>query len=664
MKKLLALPLLLLFAAVRAEELPLSGFAVTISGEAQAKLGDDGLAISMDRTDARVFLQPVAGAAAWDLSASDLLLIDLENTSSDQQLRINVRLVGGQELVTGAALNPGEKRTLRTRLPHRWPLTLPTGLKPPTQLDTHALSAIEFFMQWPFERSASGIVQCRVTSIRTAGEAETVADSAKASYLPFVDPYGQYVHGEWPEKVKSDDDLVRARATEKAVLERTARPSSWNEFGGWKDGPRLSATGSFRTEKVDGKWYFVDPSGNLFFSHGIDVVRAHSDAMKTRGREDWFVGSHNGADWQPVERNLQVKYGRTDYLAEFHADLEARLLGWGFNTIGDWASDAFLATARKTPYGLQLTDFNWKMPRIGKMKVYDVYDPVYIARMAGLLASEMSRTEVAKRSVDDPYCIGYFIDNELGFGRDGQIATELLACPPTQAAKIELLRVLRERHASIESLNAAWKSDYASWDALLANREAPKEQHHRVDTDAFTAAMMDRYFALCRESIKKTAPHRLYLGTRFVGTDSVRPWLYESCARHSDVLSVNIYAHSPANFPVDSYPDVPVLIGEFHFGVRQRGMLSPGLCLAGVDEEDRGLAYTRFLQGALAHPRIVGAHWFQFRDQPLLGRGDGEAYQIGFVDVADTPYPGLIKASRQVGESLYTYRMTGAPAQR
>ena len=61
----------------------------------------------------------------------------------------------------------------------------------------------------------------------------------------------------------------------------------------------------------------------------------------------------------------------------------------------------------------------------------------------------------------------------------------------------------------------------------------------------------------------------------------------------------------------------------------------------------------------LEHPNIVGAHWFQYIDQPYTARGssdDGENYQIGFVDGCDTPYPELIKASREVNWDLYKYR--------
>ncbi|MPM75719.1 hypothetical protein SDC9_122713 [bioreactor metagenome] len=56
---------------------------------------------------------------------------------------------------------------------------------------------------------------------------------------------------------------------------------------------------------------------------------------------------------------------------------------------------------------------------------------------------------------------------------------------------------------------------------------------------------------------------------------------------------------------------------------------------------------------------MVGAHWFQLRDQPLTGRSDGEGYQIGFVDIADTPYREMIRTSRDIGEHMYRYRLNG-----
>ena len=41
-------------------------------------------------------------------------------------------------------------------------------------------------------------------------------------------------------------------------------------------------------------------------------------------------------------------------------------------------------------------------------------------------------------------------------------------------------------------------------------------------------------------------------------------------------------------------------------------------------------------------PAMVGAHWFQYMDEPATGRSDGENYNIGLVDVTDRPYEELV----------------------
>jgi hypothetical protein len=50
---------------------------------------------------------------------------------------------------------------------------------------------------------------------------------------------------------------------------------------------------------------------------------------------------------------------------------------------------------------------------------------------------------------------------------------------------------------------------------------------------------------------------------------------------------------------------------------------------------------------------VVGLHYFQWNDQPVLGRFDGENYNIGLVDVCNQPYPELTEAVRQTNERLY-----------
>ncbi|MQY77712.1 MAG: hypothetical protein GH151_00715 [Bacteroidetes bacterium] len=61
----------------------------------------------------------------------------------------------------------------------------------------------------------------------------------------------------------------------------------------------------------------------------------------------------------------------------------------------------------------------------------------------------------------------------------------------------------------------------------------------------------------------------------------------------------------------------------------------------------------------MKNPYFVGTGWFQFQDQVATGRGDGENYQIGLIDICNKPYPETIEAVREVGSSMYRIRMYG-----
>ena len=147
------------------------------------------------------------------------------------------------------------------------------------------------------------------------------------------------------------------------------------------------------------------------------------------------------------------------------------------------------------------------------------------------------------------------------------------------------------------------------------------------------------------------------LGSRFVGFRQPGV-LWRTAAKYCDVVTVNAYCNSIFNISKKMFEpgkEKPILLGEFHFGCMDRGMFKASLCPVG-DQKERGRSYARLVEGALQHPLLVGCHWFQYRDQPLIGRGDGEAYQCGFVDGCDRPYRELCEAARAVGETMYQTR--------
>ena len=654
--------------------LPLCDAQLERKGSAKVALAGGAVDLQVDDPawDSGVRVNPPPGCPRWDLSRGRVLAADVTNLSSERQLRLTLHIASGsredksyREVNTGLALNPGETRALRLRIPHRTVYGTPAGVRGPKVLDTDRIQWIEAYMQWPFEGAAPGLLHARIANLRTEGAPDAPEAALQAeAFFPFVDAFGQYAHGEWPQKVRSAADLQARRADEERRLAASARPADWDRFGGWARGPQLEATGSFRTQKYQGRWFLVDPDGRLFFSLGLDVLQAHTDATQAKGREKWFKSPASGdgvLDFN--DRNLRLKYGRDDYEAAFYETLAKRLESWGFNTVGNWGSSRLMALGR-TSYTMQLRDYSAGLPRLAgsKLKFYDVFDPRYVQATRTLVDDAAARDPQVARSLADPFCIGYFIDNELNFGNRGRqmFGDDVLRCPAGQAAKQAFVGDLRAKYGEIARLNGRWGSSYADWEALAQSTAVPTNAAYKADSDAFFLRAVDQYFRLCREAVKARAPNRLYLGCRFVATDAVRPGFFAASQKYCDVLSVNIYAHSAANFGGAGFPDMPVLIGEFHFGVFDRGLFSAGLCPAGLTQAERALAFTRFLQGALVHPNVVGAHWFQFRDQPLTGRWDGEGYAIGFADVADTPYGEMTRASREVGENLYRYRLRGA----
>jgi hypothetical protein len=70
------------------------------------------------------------------------------------------------------------------------------------------------------------------------------------------------------------------------------------------------------------------------------------------------------------------------------------------------------------------------------------------------------------------------------------------------------------------------------------------------------------------------------------------------------------------------------------------------------NQTERGVAYRYFVEQGVSLPYCLGDHWFAWRDEPVLGRNDGENYNIGFVDVTDRPYPELIDAVKATNHRL------------
>jgi len=218
--------------------------------------------------------------------------------------------------------------------------------------------------------------------------------------------------------------------------------------------------------------------------------------------------------------------------------------------------------------------------------------------------------------------------------------------------KQELVKHYKAKYnEDITALNAVWGTSFASWEALLNNdTDLPKKAHK--DLVEFNDKVIEKYFSTCREVFDEYAPGVLYLGCRFAGSNKKAITIG---AKYSDAVSHNLY-----RFTIDDYVqpegiDKPMIVGEFHFGTRDRGMFHHSL-IEVKNHEERGKAYEAYVRSALEHPNIVGTHWHQFSDQATTGRFDGENFNVGFTDICDTPYYETINGIRKVGYDMYNIR--------
>lgn len=619
-----------------------------------------------------------APGGIWNLAQASAVAVELTN-AADREVTVYCRVDNAGAdgvkhcLTESLRMLPGHGGTLRVFLRRDDGDTrggklfgmrgYPPGPNPSGDFDPARVTQLIVFVNRPTRDHTFAIRQIRAVG----GRAETTGPILDdAHFFPFIDSLGQYRHRDWPGKTTSPAELAVARAAEAEALARHPGPTNWDKYGGAQDGPQLAATGFFRTQKVGSKWWLVDPDGHLFFSQGIDCVRM-LDYTPVAERTNWFADSpgvapefrefcdsgfallghyqeQTVAAFSFAGANLKRKYG-SDWRQVTATVFQQRLRSWGFNTIGNW-SDFDVARLRRTPYTDTIGAGGAAMLQ-GSEGYWGKFPDVFAPGFAAALERDMAGKK--ERSANDPWCLGYFSDNEMSWGDDTSLALATLRSPADQPAKLVFVAELRAKYGAIARLNSAWGVTNASWEALLATTNPPDAGAARADLTAFYTKTAETYFRTVRDATRTVAPHQLYLGCRFAAVNDLAA---QAAAKYCDVVSYNLYQRSVADF---QFPggDKPLLIGEFHFGALDRGLFHPGLVPVS-DQAARARAYQDYMLGALRHPQFVGAHWFQWQDEPATGRVyDGENYQIGFVDVADTPYPEMIAASRAVAAELY-----------
>ncbi|MFZ0870419.1 MAG: beta-agarase [Rhodanobacter sp.] len=634
----------------------------------------------------QLIVTPAQGT--WDWSTRGELRLQLQNVMAwAVTLDVDISDAGAGHLHATVGLPAGPPQTLVIPLHATSPRSEGMQAPPPMPYDDHGqLTLLATTVQGTLDLRKVGAIRLGMPAPSAAQtllfgriDGTTGEATLRDAYAGIVDRYGQFTRGHWPEQVSSDTALRAAHAQENiALAAHASQPQGIDIYGGRLD-VSLQKTGWFHAQKSSGRWWLVTPDGHAFFSLGVNVVVADEGRSYIEGREfmfkdlpppsgEWssFYGSADSrrAD-QGASQGIGYDHGRwfdfyaanlyrvdgKDWLAAWRRRAIDRLQTWGFNTIGNW-SDPALGHAHRLPYTRSINiagnyanvasgyDYWGRMP--------DPFDPRFVQ------AAEQAAAQASSDVSDDPYLLGYFADNELawaGVGPQGRwgLAMGTLSGDAKSPAKQAFIAVLKKKYVDAIKLGNAWNLPLSSWEMLQAPGFVPPhpdEAHPALaeDYSAWLRQYADTYFRVVAEAIHRHDPHHLFLGGRFAVNT---PEAVAACAQYADVVSFNVYADLPQHgFDAAAMQqlDKPVLISEFHFGSDDRGPFGKGV-VSVWNEQQRGEAYARFVAAAASDPNIVGAHWFQYTDQPVTGRLlDGENSHIGLVGIADIPFAGFVEA--------------------
>lgn len=634
-----------------------------------------------------------AMAVGADWSAYTHLLITAEPVGPEP-LKLFVGVRSSEEYRTsGSILLPAGKRT-----------TLYMPLSSQSNADIHGMS-----IQPPLFEDGDGRVHSRlnpwthradVSHVESIGMflARPKVDHTVRLYSfelvtrryqkrPMVDRFGQRLDRDWPGKLHDEADLEKRRLAELEDWERHPGIPGYNKYGGWADGPTLRATGRFYVTKHEGKWWLVDPTGHLFLSTGLDCIRETGFTI-TKDREHFFEWlpkegdpeyrhrrNYRGGSMNFVSLNRERKHGE-GFTRNFVDVAIRRQLSWGFTTVGDWAHDEVLDRS-ELPFtahvwcsaGWLETGTSEKAGMSFPKEIPDPFHPAYVPALRKGLQKYVKHK-------DNPRFLGVFVENEIpwvsgegayqGLDTHKRVTTSVLESGNESPLRTRLVEKVREDFPSITAFNEALGTDLAAFVDLgkPVRLDDAQQEHAQEVLDRYDYWIAEAYYRVTGETVREMLPGVLYLGSRFHVFSTA---LVRAAAKHCDIVSFNMYEKTPTVRRGDEMAtryDFPIIIGEFDFLADDAGHLCrrDGKNYAGT-QAGRAEAFTLYMETMAKTSCFVGAHWFQYADEPYLGRSwDGENFNCGFVTVTDDPYPELVKAAREFHSRMYEMRLS-APAE-
>ena len=265
-----------------------------------------------------------------------------------------------------------------------------------------------------------------------------------------------------------------------------------------------------------------------------------------------------------------------------------------------------------------------------------VFDPRFAAYCDNYFADVFPSDFPGLNPKSDPYLVGYMTDDEL----------------PWQTSTLDNYLTLPADDAN--------RAAAESW--LAARGSAVVGDRDRADFQTYVA---DTYYRITSQAIRRYDPNHMVMGSRLLGGDGVKPYLFQAAKPYVDVASVNYYddlAPSASVGQAAAAADLPFVITETCAKGVDSGLPNrTGYGLTVRTRADRGAYYQSLALSVIGSPYGVGLHWLSLQDNNASNTSADASntdankgpMTVFYPDPAANPYKPLTDRIRDVNANLY-----------
>jgi len=366
-----------------------------------------------------------------------------------------------------------------------------------------------------------------------------------------------------------------------------------------------TATGFFHTEKIDDRWWLIDPEGHAF----VSIALNHIDETDLK-----------------YPRNLDVwrrKYGsRERWIEAVLNDLNS----WGFNTLG-WTQQ-------------------WVTGRSGHD--LDWVTPIDFGHGEGWSIAEM-------RDAAMPYVQNLRVAEIEGWNGNPKFPDVFSDDFAERCAW--LARQYCAPLADDRNLIGYFLTDIPSWLPHASGGNFAGLPRGTSDAPVRTLPeVAEKYYSTITEHIRRYDPSHLILGDRYNGNMGIPDEVLDIAASYIDVLSIQYFAGNDDAAFAEMRDDLarwstridrPVIIADI--GNCAPTPLNPDRHSGLADEGERARQYVESFKAVASEPWFVGWHW--------CGYLENEARGWGLKDGNDESYAELTGAVGDVNRSVYQLKL-------